>query len=231
MKICVISDIHGSTVWKDIVAKEKENVDRFIFLGDYVDDKRKLVSPEEQLQNLQSIQDFKKEYIHVDLLIGNHDLQYIGGARCNRFDSYLFDLVQSEFIAMVQKEILQVCVCYDNYLFSHAGISYLWMKEKGMEDYTDINKQFHTNPLVLDFVNKISSDASGDNVYQSPLWIRPDSLGNSALSGYHHVVGHTRIKEISIIEVVNRKLIFTDTQLRQYLIINTCTESEEIIES
>ena len=101
----------------------------------------------------------------------------------------------------------------------------------GMEDYTDINKQFHTNPLVLDFVNKISSDASGDNVYQSPLWIRPDSLGNSALSGYHHVVGHTRIKEISIIEVVNRKLIFTDTQLRQYLIINTCTESEEIIES
>lgn len=231
MKICVISDIHGLTVWKDIVAKERENVDRFVFLGDYVDDKSGLTSPEEQLENLHSIQDFKEEYTHVDLLIGNHDLQYIGGARCNRFNSRLFDLVQDELMNMIRKRTLQACACYDNYLFSHAGISNIWMKEKGMEDFTDINKQFHTNPLILDFVNKINSDGSGNNVYQSPIWIRPDSLGKSAFPNYHHVVGHTRIREIGIVELENRKLIFTDTQLRQYLIIDTCIEKEQIIKS
>lgn len=231
MKICVISDIHGLTKWKNIVNKEREQVDRFIFLGDYVDDKRELITPEEQRENLQSILEFKEEYVNVDLLIGNHDLQYIGGVRCNRFTQRLSSLMRDELMDMVQKEILQACVCYGNYLFSHAGISSIWMKEKGMEHYTDINKQFHTNPLVVGFINKPNCDAAGDNVYQSPLWIRPNSLGKSALPDYHHVVGHTRIREISVIEQEERKLIFTDTQLRQYLIIDTNAETEEIKQS
>lgn len=231
MRICVISDIHGLTKWKNIVNKEREQVDRFIFLGDYVDDKRELITPEEQRENLLSILEFKEEYVNVDLLIGNHDLQYIGGVRCNRFTQRLSSLMQGELMDMVQKEILQACVSYGNYLFSHAGISSIWMKEKGMEHYTDINKQFHTNPLVVGFINKPNCDAAGDNVYQSPLWIRPNSLGKSALPDYHHVVGHTRIREISVIEQEERKLIFTDTQLRQYLIIDTNAETEEIKQS
>ena len=36
--ICIISDIHGLTEWRNIINKERGNVDRFIFLGDYVDD-------------------------------------------------------------------------------------------------------------------------------------------------------------------------------------------------
>ena len=228
MRICIISDIHGLTEWKNIINKERGNVDRFIFLGDYVDDKHSLISPEEQLENLHSILDFKEEYTNVDLLIGNHDLQYIGGVRSNRFTQRLSDLIQDELIVLIREKTIQACVCYDNYLFSHAGVSRIWMREKGMQHYTDINNLFQTYPLVLDFVNKINSDAAGNNVYQSPLWIRPDSLSKSALPNYHHVVGHTRIKEISIITQEESKLIFTDTQLQQYLIIDTDNEIEEI---
>lgn len=228
MKICVISDIHGLTEWKIIVNKERDNVDSFVFLGDYVDNKRDLATPEEQLKNLYSILDFKKEYTNVNLLIGNHDLQYIGGVRSNRFTQRLSNLIQDELADMISEKTIQACVYYGNYLFSHAGVSSIWMKEKGMKQLTDINKQFQTYPLVLDFVSKINSDAAGNNVYQSPLWIRPDSLGKSAFPNYHHVVGHTRIKEISIIEQGESKLIFTETQLRQYLIIDTDTETEEI---
>jgi len=207
MKICIISDIHGLTEWKNIINKERGNVDRFIFLGDYVDDKHSLISPEEQLENLHSILDFKEEYTNVDLLIGNHDLQYIGSVRSNRFTQRLSDLIQDELIVLIREKTIQACVCYDNYLFSHAGVSRIWMREKGMQHYTDINNLFQTYPLVLDFVNKINSDAAGNNVYQSPLWIRPDSLSKSALPNYHHVVGHTRIKEISIITQEESKLI------------------------
>ena len=60
MKICIISDIHGLTEWKNIINKERGNVDRFIFLGDYVDDKHSLISPEEQLENPDDNDNVKK---------------------------------------------------------------------------------------------------------------------------------------------------------------------------
>ena len=36
-KILVISDIHGRLFWKEAVEKYKDEVDRIIFLGDYLD--------------------------------------------------------------------------------------------------------------------------------------------------------------------------------------------------
>ena len=36
-KILVIPDIHGETFWKEPVQKYLEQVDRIIFLGDYLD--------------------------------------------------------------------------------------------------------------------------------------------------------------------------------------------------
>lgn len=34
MKILILGDIHGRTIWKQII--ENENPDKIIFLGDYV---------------------------------------------------------------------------------------------------------------------------------------------------------------------------------------------------
>ena len=34
MRTLVLGDIHGKTIWKDII--KKENPDKVIFLGDYV---------------------------------------------------------------------------------------------------------------------------------------------------------------------------------------------------
>lgn len=34
MKTVIVGDIHGRTIWKDIL--EKEQPDRVVFLGDYV---------------------------------------------------------------------------------------------------------------------------------------------------------------------------------------------------
>ena len=221
MKICVISDIHGSTLWEDIVRKEKEQVDRFVFLGDYVDDKKKLSTAEEQIENLLNILDFKEEYEHVDLLIGNHDLQYIGGARSKDFDRQLFAPMQEILMDAIHDQTIQVCVCYDKYLFSHAGVSKIWMKEQGLMSYDAINKRFQHNPLSVDFVYKTNNDPSGDDLYQSPLWIRPDSLIQSMDESHCQVVGHSRIKEIFVNEQDNKKIIFTDNELKGYVVVES----------
>lgn len=228
MKLCVISDVHGLTLWEDIVELEIDNVDRFIFLGDYVDDKDDRVSPEQQIDNFQSIVEFAKEEGSTDLLIGNHDLQYMGGARCKGFNSGISSFMHDYLLQLVTERKIGLCVQYGSYLFSHAGISREWMREKGLYKLSDINPQFHTHPMIGDFINKIDGDISGDNHYQSPLWIRPDSLMASAVSNVCHVVGHTRIQTITPIEQNQRKLIFTDTQLKQYLLIDTELQLEEI---
>ena len=231
MKLCIISDVHGSSSWQNIVDYEFENVDHFIFLGDYFDDKSGISDAEMQIDNFLSIVDFADDYGTVDLLIGNHDLQYIGGARCSDFDSAISSSLQDDLIELIRNKKIKVCIQYGNYLFSHAGISKEWMKEKSVYNLSDINERFYQNLLIVDFVNKFNNDISGNDSYQSPLWIRPDALIKTAIPNICQVVGHSRIKEISTIENENRKIILTDTQLKQYLIIDTDLCSEQIKKS
>jgi hypothetical protein len=221
MKICVISDIHGSTLWKDIVTRERNGIDCFVFLGDYFDSKGGDILSQDQADNFDDILEFKEEFGNVDLLIGNHDLQYIGGARTGQFKLHTQMLVDDTLMDLVRNSTLQVCVAYDGYLFSHAGISSVWMKEHALASIVDINNAFRYNPLLVDFVERENSSSCGDNIYQSPLWIRPNSFIEVALPGYHQLVGHTRIKEVTIIPKEDKQLVFMDTELREYVVIDT----------
>ena len=229
MKICTISDIHGSDLWKEIVRREKDKVDKFIFLGDYMDSRDMDIAPREQLENLQEIIDYKDDY-DIDLLIGNHDLQYIGGARSKDYNPALSSIFGDTLFSLIRQQIITATALYGNCLFSHGGVSSVWMKERGIQEILEINLKFITNPLLVDFVSKPNVDGSGDNVYQSPTWIRPDSLFESAINGYHQIVGHTRVAEIGIENNGDCKLIFTDTGLKQYLVIDTEAETEQIID-
>ena len=70
MKILVLGDIHGRTIWKNII--EKENPDKIIFLGDYVSTHDN-ISADQQLSNLNNILNYKEESSDkVILLRGNH---------------------------------------------------------------------------------------------------------------------------------------------------------------
>lgn len=67
-KILVLGDIHGRTIWKDIV--NKEDPDLTIFLGDYCTTHDN-ISSEDQISNLKEILQYKKDN-NVILLRGNH---------------------------------------------------------------------------------------------------------------------------------------------------------------
>ena len=71
MRIIAIGDIHGRTIWKDIVNQE---FDLCVFLGDYVDSHDEIPA-KQQVDNLLDILEFKEHNSNkVILLRGNHKI-------------------------------------------------------------------------------------------------------------------------------------------------------------
>ncbi len=228
MKICVIGDIHGSAQWRDIVEVERDEVQKFVFLGDYVDDKNLRVTFTQQRDNLLSIMRFAEEFGAVDLLTGNHDLQYTGGTRCNTYFRGLEQYVRDIYHSGVLDGTFKICAKYDNYLFSHAGVSAAWMAYRGISEVENLNDIFKEMPRMADLV-EVDGSKSEDNIFQSPLWIRAkNGLYRSPIYGIHQVVGHTRKDKIEITYMQGCKFIFTDTGLKEYLIVDTDKESDLI---
>ena len=76
MKILVIPDLHGNDIWEKIVEQEINNVDKIIFLGDYVDSYH--LSDDKILLNLRNVITFKiRNKDKVELLLGNHVYLYL----------------------------------------------------------------------------------------------------------------------------------------------------------
>lgn len=229
MKICVLGDIHGLTAWRTIVAAERESVDRFLFLGDYVDDKTHGSTPQEQAANLRDILTFAEEFGAVDLLVGNHDMQYAGGSQCHTPSAELKALVHDMIVEGVENGTLKVCAEYGRYLFSHAGVSRAWMNFRGVTTLSEINELFRCNIELVNLQTQ-NGKSSEDNIFQSPLWIRAENgLYKSPLHDITQVVGHTRKSHIEIVDRLHSRYIFTDTQLSEYLIVDTDENIERIV--
>ncbi len=222
MKHIIISDIHGRSVWKDIIAKE-QTFDKVIFIGDYFDSFD--ISPITQIDNFQEILDFKKEHNDkVITLIGNHDYHYLNSTQ-ERYSGYN-NIIKTSDIVEENKDVFQVAYQYNNYLMSHAGISqeYLTRLQKHYKgDETSIpnilNDILLYSPQYLGFANLINNnteypDQYGNRTYQSPLWIRPQALAKSPLK--HHkgevitqIIGHTQQERGKI--TISNNIIHTDT--------------------
>lgn len=216
----VISDIHGRSEWKKIIERYPKS--KIIFLGDYVDSFD--IPPKQQIKNLQEILEFKrKNKNRVVLLFGNHDYHYTSYALKHRIQysgfkhKYMYQynhLIQQAY----DEGLFQACMIYGKYLLSHAGISKIWCEKFNinMQDLeNNINHLFSTNLAPFDFLwgNGFSS-STGDNVWQSPLWIRPNSLYESHVEDYIHIVGHTIVEKTTDIR---GKILLTDTEQRNFI--------------
>jgi len=205
MKTVVIGDIHGRSTWKLIT--HLENADRVIFVGDYFDSFD--IKTEEQLNNFLDIIEYKKSSgKEVIMLIGNHDHHYFpeitdtGTSGYQRVGKY-----QIEPIIDANREHLQIAYQMDEFLFTHAGVSSIFMDETfglnkwKVETIADqLNEMFKHRPGVFTF-NGI--DGYGDDEYQTPIWIRPRSLmranKNTLRKQVIQVVGHTQVKSLDLI--------------------------------
>lgn len=197
-KILVLGDIHGRSVWKEIIKKEQP--DETIFLGDFVTTHEGYTG-EQQLNELIDILDYvEADPAHRTICRGNHDTQALGyyWARCF---PYVPAIVDEWFSLPANKErflknscwVKEFVVGNQKVLASHAGISKVWLSKilkMNQEDFsTDtINAM---EPSEKFGFNGDRQDNYGTSPQQSCTWIRPDTLQEVAIEGYDQIVGHT----------------------------------------
>lgn len=225
-KILVIGDIHGSSIWKTIV--EKESFDKVIFLGDYFDTFEK-ISSEDQNQNFLNIVEYCKN-IGKDrciLLMGNHDYHYIDWHESYSGKQFQAQMMFFESLTNAgESGLLKLVHIKDNMIFSHAGVTEHWLKEVARLDNPE---EINTDKFSMEHLRWNDFEGFspyGDTISNSPIWVRPNSLQKDALKGYIQVVGHTHVKEITVIKSNNNdSLIICDCLPNQYIII----EENELI--
>ncbi len=233
MKVVSIGDLHGRDTWKYIVNKEIGELDpqkdKIVFMGDYLDSLDPKLNGLKQTRNYSDIIKFKEDNKEmVELLFGNHEYHYLRVCP-NPYSGY--QPVYSEgFREMLEHQITKgnhkMIYGVENFLFSHAGLSLIWCKNNNI-DYKDsdreslvneINDLFYFTPYVFNFATGRNLSSYGDDVTQSPIWIRRSSLYQSAPLDYSQVVGHTPQKAMNReilqrdpVSWVENQLIFTDT--------------------
>lgn len=191
MKILINPDIHGRVFWKYSI-EHKDEFDKIIFLGDYLD----AYSPDllvNEKDNFKEIIQFKKDNLDkVILLLGNHDCHYINSkilhsSRYNPFKASIYHKLFNDNL-----DLFQLIYIYDKYLFSHAGVYQKWI---------DLNKLTLKDLLDCD-LDKLSKSLNWIDYFRggfydvgSCIWadIR-DSGTEKLLKGYYHIFGHTQLK-------------------------------------
>ena len=215
-KILVTGDVHGREFWKEIIVNENGEFDKFIFLGDYFDS-REGIQEHVQWQNFEDILELKEKHPEkVTLLFGNHDYHYLPSThdRYSLFNYQLSRRIDNQLIRLIQNRTLELIHIDGKYLFSHAGVSQKFL-ERNRLTLDNLNDKFRSDPGVLNFGNNMMYSSYGDDITQSPIWIRPESLLRSKLEDYIHVIGHTQVTDITS----NEGIILTDVlgTKKQYL--------------
>jgi hypothetical protein len=234
MRTVVIGDTHGRSNWKLAIHQEKP--DRVIFIGDYFDSFE--LSGVEQIDNFKQIIKYKEDnpQVEVVMLIGNHDHHYFPEVGYTGTSGYQSGIAPS-IIQVVDenRHHLQMAYGFGDYLFTHAGVSPVWMdKVFGPDDWSkenivvDINEMFRYKPRAFDFTGL---EPSGDNAIQTPIWIRPRSLMSAnkkhpkgLKKDYIQIVGHTQMRRLDLDgsdKFTGGRYYFIDTMdtSGQYLVI------------
>jgi hypothetical protein len=225
----VCPDIHGRTFWKKVSEGYDGSVP-FIFLGDYLDPySDENISVEDAQDNFKEIWSFKKKWgDNVVLLLGNHDLSYKDYMfRCCRFSLYSSDWY-SDFLYEHWEDFK---LSYDiktsdkTFIFSHAGIHPLWLKDNNFEEIYDsdyINSLFTTNKSSF---NECSFYRGGYSRAGSPVWadIREFDKVDLQDDKIMQVVGHTQLikdkvefKNICCIDSRQAFVITNDNKIETY---------------
>jgi len=216
--IGAIGDFHGRNCWKKFL-NENPQINRWVFMGDYTDSFT--VSDVDIRVNLLEIIKLKKANPDkVELLIGNHDFNYMfreDGFFCSGFRPNMKESLWAIFNE--NKKLFNVAYQEKDYLFTHAGIHSLWYlnNKEAMDmfdgNYADkLNQAFNSRyyPIFYD----VSRPRGGTSPAGSPLWA---DKSETVIDRFpvHQIVGHSRVNDIIRVPTAFRdgySITYTDCQ-------------------
>ena len=226
MKVLIIPDTHGSHHWESQI-KKFDKFNEIVFLGDYFDSWENNWKDNDQLNNFLHICKLARENPKIKVLIGNHDISYLNhDVLCSGHQSLHANDIERALLDNL--DVLNICHVIDgNWICSHAGVTTIWVENNVPLSEGDfhlveevayaINKQFHNkNFKIFGFIDSprpsVYASPYGDDIWQSPLWVRPYSL-SSDFGCSQQIVGHTERNEIEYVtdEKEYFKLILCDT--------------------
>jgi len=202
MKVLYVGDVHAKPKIIEIVKKvqEKHKFDKIVFVGDYVDDWS--VVPQDNIDILEKILEFKRDNMDlVTLLLGNHELSYLGHPCSGHKKSF-------ETQELLRKNIKCFDLVHqvDRVVATHGGFIYNWselVKTKfgSFFPHLDLNDKLHSlDDDLLEYLSIASYTSGGSSDCASPLWARPDDhkryamIDEPGLEETIQVVGHTPIQ-------------------------------------
>jgi len=201
-----IGDVHGREFWKSYI---KDKYKEFYFTGDYFDSFD--IPFSKQYSNFTEICKEARADSRIKLCLGNHDYHYLRGVTNQRYSSFQ-DHHKEKIAAVLEENIDLLRVVYvteDKYIISHAGVTSTFLDSIGGKDPEDINSAFANDRNILNFNG---SNIYGDDVTQSPIWVRPASLEQDHLPGYNQIAGHTPVRKIYEAAVKGgEKIVLIDT--------------------
>ena len=140
MKILIIPDVHGN--WGETVKfikSHKDEVEKVVLLGDYVDDFDVSKHGLPMITGIKEVCSMARaEPEKFEILLGNHDYQYIVGTMYSGYNpKYKADYVK---VFMDNIDLFKIAVELDGWVFSHAGFSSTWCTKHGIN--SDIFGEF-----------------------------------------------------------------------------------------
>lgn len=108
------------------------------------------------------------------------------------------------------KHLFKICHIVDKFVFTHAGISDKWFQNVYGETYNEDNYEYSLDVMINDiltyqpyklYYSDLDYSRFGNNIHQTPIWIRPESLikanRNTYInSNYIQIFGHIIINKI-----------------------------------
>ena len=234
MKVAVIGDIHGTTKFLECYKNIQEtysDVDKIIVLGDWFDPYVR-IDFDTMISRYNEFVKIWKSDDRIVSILGNHDIAgyIIQNDSTNR--TIRFGEDREKIVESIKPNLSESYLTYKigDYMFSHAGVSQEWLNDINqyqehnyMNDILNCKKGWTAYELT-DICTFYPYDWSscGENPHQSCVWIRPQSLYSCAIDGYNQVVAHTRVNEITKVELKNGKDLWLvdDDQKPNYLILN-----------
>ena len=215
MKHLIIGDLHGKDCWKAINVDDYEKI---IFIGEYVD--HWTLPDHVIIKNLLDVIELKKTHPEkVELLLGNHDVQYLHYP--NFLCSGLRPQMQTKLTHVFDsnRHLFNIAYQRGQHLFSHAGVTNKWYLE--FIELPIVEQVRDEDDTIADIFNKIEKTSKRGLLHRAGssrggygsggvTWADKKELIADALEGYFQVVGHTVLQEIEVHQFTGKSAVFID---------------------